>query len=81
MIPILIEMRINDKWQVDRIIRDLSSVRIALDTLPVLAMQLKTNIENLRVKVLRSAQALVNAEGIIVEQVRQQMIDEGTSYE
>lgn len=80
MIPTLLEVRVDGEWRINRIVRNLDA-RTMIDILPLFAVQLEIGVENLRVKVLRDAQILADVESAIVEQVRQQMINEGTAYE
>lgn len=80
MIPTLLEVRVDGEWRINRIVRNLDA-RTMIDILPMFAVQLKIGVENLRVKVLRNVQVLADVENAIVEQVRQQMINEGTAYE
>lgn len=61
-IPMLFEARFDVLWHSMRVTREFSSVRAAMDSLPMFAQQQKVSPEDVRVRALRTIEQVVAAE-------------------
>ena len=62
---VLLEARLGGEWRPIRIAHQFSSIRAALDVLPLFAKQQKVCVDDVRVKVLRTEGELLTAKDAV----------------
>jgi hypothetical protein len=74
-VAVLFEVKRGEHWYPVRIARQLADIHEALDALPVFAKQQRTEVDQVRVRSLRTPAALYAAEQDIIEAHRKQLDD------
>lgn len=74
---VLLEVRIGERWCPVRIVYDYPNIRAALDSLPMFARQQKVDVDDVRLKALRTESQLLDAENAIITYHHEQADDPG----
>lgn len=69
-VPVLLEARFHGDWCAIRIVRQ-TTVRRALDSLPMFAKQQKVSLDDVRARALRSNGELLAAENAIIARLQE----------